>query len=161
MNLEESPFLTVGTQERAPRFRTRMVHSGFSLDIYPDEHLNAIAHSGINTILLFTRGVNHTSYGYTDFNDIIDRAAKYGLDTYAYSYMISEKHPEDEGAEEFYEGLYGDLLDKHPGLKGIVFVGESVGFPSHDERTTMRLKRDNRDANGNKIIKDKPDPGWF
>lgn len=161
MNLEESPFLPLGVQERAPRFRTRMVHSGFSLDIFPDEHLNAIAHQGINTILLFTRGVNHTSYGYTDFNDIIERAAKYGLDTYAYSYMISEKHPEDEGAEEFYEGLYGNLLDKHPGLKGVVFVGESVGFPSHDERTTMRLKRDNRDANGNKIIKDKPEPGWF
>ena len=161
MNLEESPYLPLGTQERAPRFRTRMVHSGFSLDIFPDEHLNAIAHSGINTILLFTRGVNHTSYGYTDFNDIIDRAAKYGLDTYAYSYMISEKHPEDEGAEEFYEGLYGNLLDKHPGLKGVVFVGESVGFPSHDERTTMMLKRDNRDKDGNKIIKDKPDPGWF
>lgn len=161
MNLEESPYLTLGTQERAPRFKTRMVHSGFSLDIYPDEHLNAIAHSGINTILLFTRGVNHTSYGYTDFNDIIDRAAKYGLDTYAYSYMLSEKHPEDEGAEEFYESLYGNLLDKHPGLKGVVFVGESVGFPSHDERTTMMLKRDNRDKDGNRIIKDKPDPGWF
>ena len=161
MNLEESPFLQIGTRERAPRFRTRMVHSGFSLDIFPDEHLRMIAHHGINTILLFTRGVNHTSYGYTDFNDIIHRASLYGIDTYAYSYMISEKHPEDEGAEEFYESLYGNLLDKHPGLKGVVFVGESVGFPSHDERTTMRLKRDNRDENGNRIIKDKPDPGWF
>jgi len=161
MNLEESPYLNLGIQERAPRFRTRMVHSGFSLDVFPDEHLNAIAHQGFNTILLFTRGVNHTSYGYTDFNDIIDRAAKYGLDSYAYSYMISEKHPEDEGAEEYYESLYGNLMDKHPGFKGVVFVGESVGFPSHDERTTMRLNRDNRDANGNKIIKDKPEPGWF
>ena len=161
MNLEESPYLSVGIQEISPLFRTRMIHSGFSLDIFPDEYLNTIAHQGINTILLFTRGIDHTSYGYTDFNDIIDRAAKFGIDTYAYSYMKNRKHPEDEGAEEFYENLYGSFFDNHPGFKGIVFVGESIGFPSHDERTTMRLIRDNRDADGNKIIKDKPEPGWF
>lgn len=35
-----------------------------------------------------------------DFNDLIDRASKYGIDVYAYTYMESKMHPEDEGAEE-------------------------------------------------------------
>ena len=161
LNLEEAPYLSLGRRVRVPKFHTRMVHSGFSLDIFPNEHLNAIAHQGINSILLFTRGVDHTSYGYTDFNDIIYRAGLYGIDVYAYSYMKSRMHPEDEGAEEFYDGLYGDLFRKCPGLKGIILVGESVEFPSHDERTTMRLRADNLDANGKRIIKDKPNPGWF
>lgn len=161
LNLEEAPFISVGAHARVPRFHTRMVHSGFSLDIFPNEYLNAIAHQGINSILLFTRGVDHTSYGYTDFNDIIDRAAMYGIDVYAYSYMKSRKHPAEEGAEAFYDSLYGDLFRRCPGLKGIIFVGESVEFPSRDERTTMRLREDNFDENGKRIIKDKPNPGWF
>ncbi len=161
LNLEESPYISVGSHMRTPRFHTRMVHSGFSLDIFPNEYLNLIAHQGINSILLFTRGVDHTSYGYTDFNDIIDRASLYGIDVYAYSYMKSRKHPSDEGAEAFYDSLYGDLFRRCPGFKGIILVGESVEFPSHDERTTMRLREDNLDENGKRIIKNKPNPGWF
>lgn len=162
MNFEESPYLTVGREEREPRYRTRMVHSGFSLDIFPNEHLAAIAHQGFTAILLFTRAIDHTSYGYTDFNDIIRRAAMYGLDTYAYSYMVSEKHPDDEGAEAYYDGLYGELFRRCPGLKGVTLVGESVEFPSKDERTTglvgMEANRKLADSQGGKR---KPRPGWF
>ncbi len=161
MNLREAPYLPVGTQNRVPKYRTRMVHSGYSLDVFPDEYLASIAHQGINTILLFVRGVDETSRGHTDFNDMISRAAAWGIDTYAYSYMKSRKHPDDADAEAFYDGLYGDLFRRCPGFKGIIFVGESVEFPSHDERTTMRLREDNFDKDGRRIITDRPNPGWF
>lgn len=161
MNLEEAPYLTLGTEERIQRYRARMVHSGVSLDVFPDEYLNAIVHQGINVILLFTRGYNETSYGHTDFNDIIDRAAAYGVDTYAYSYMISRYHPEDAGAEEYYDGLYGELFRKCPNLKGVTLVGESVEFPSRDTHTTMRVGQDNYDEEGHRLMVGTPRPGWY
>ena len=140
MNLEEAPYVKIGKERRVPIFRCRMVHSGVGEDDFPDAHLNAIAHAGINTILLFTRDVNRASTRFVDFNDTIARAAKYGLDTYAYSYMRSSKHPDEEGAEEFYDSLYGNLFRKCPGFKGVVFVGESVGFPSRDPRTSGLMR---------------------
>ncbi len=161
MNVEEAPYLTIGCEERKQRYHTRMVHSGFSLDIFPNEHLNMIAHHGFTAILLFTRGIDHTSYGYTDFNDIIRRAAAYGLDTYAYSYMKSYRHPDDADAEEYYDNLYGELFRRCPGLKGVTLVGESVEFPSKDERTTGLVGIHNFDADGNRLHPDKVRPGWF
>jgi len=160
MNLEEAPYLTIGTTDRAPIFRCRMIHSGYAEDEYPDEHLNAIAHSGINTILVFVCGIDQTPMHELDFNDLIERAAKYGLDVYVYSYMKSRMHPADEGAPAFYDRLYGELFRKCPGFKGIVFVGESVEFPSKDTRTSGMLRLDNRTPDGKKLV-NKPNPGWF
>lgn len=161
MNFTESPYLTLGREERVQRYHTRMVHSGFSLDLFPDAHLSALAHHGFTAILLFTRAVDHTSYGYTDFNDIIRRAAAYGLDTYAYSYMVSEKHPDDEGAEEYYDNLYGELFRRCPGLKGVTLVGESVEFPSRDERTTGLVgSKANAEKYPDRATRP-PRPGWF
>ena len=54
-------------------------------------------------ILVFTKDVNRTSFGYLDFNDLIRRAKRYGIDVYAYSKMLSDKHPSDPNAEEYYE----------------------------------------------------------
>ncbi len=161
MNFEEAPYLNLGREERIQRYHTRMVHSGFSLDIFPNEHLNMLAHHGFTAILLFTRAADHTSYGYTDFNDIIRRAAAYGLDTYAYSYMVSKMHPDDEGAQEYYDSLYGELFRRCPGLKGVTLVGESVEFPSKDERTTGLV---GAKANIEKYpdhATRPPRPGWF
>lgn len=160
MNIEESPYINLGVTRRAPIFRCRMVHSGFAEDEYPDGHLNAIAHSGINTILVFVCGINKTPMHELDFNDLISRAAKYGLDVYVYSYMKSRLHPADERAPEFYDGLYGELFRKCPGFKGIVFVGESVEFPSKDTRTSGMLRLDNIGPDGKKLV-NKPNPGWF
>ena len=101
MNLEEAPYLALGITDRAPIFRCRMIHSGYAEDEYPDGHLNAIAHSGINTILVFVCGINKTPMHELDFNDLIERAAKYGLDVYVYSYMKSRLHPSEEGAGGF------------------------------------------------------------
>lgn len=160
ISLEEAPYLDEGITGRVPVFRCRMVHSGIAEDNFPDEHLNAIAHSGINSILLYVCGINRTDLHELDFNDLISRAAKYGIDVYAYSHMRSRLHPDDEGAAEFYDGLYGELFRQCPGIKGVIFVGESTEFPSKDPRTSGMSWLDNRGPDGKRLI-NKPNPGWF
>lgn len=161
MNFEEGPYLNIQDTVKEPLYDTRMTHSGFGLDMFPDQHLNFIAHAGYTAIVLFVRGYNDAGLGFRDFNDIIYRAAGYGLDVYMYGYMKSVVYPEGDEAQEYYNGIYGDLFRKCPGFKGLVLVGESCEFHSRDERTTGKLRRENLDENGEKIIKDKPNPGWW
>ena len=157
MNVRKAPFIKKGVISHSFLFSPRMIHSGYALDEYPNEHLSAIAHAGMDSILIFVKDVNKTPSGFLDFNDLISRAARYGLDVYAYSYMKSEFHPEDEGAEAFYENLYGRLFEKCPGFKGVILVGESVGFPSHDDRVAPINKMVAKDG----IPYVKPRPGYF
>lgn len=156
MNARKAPFITKDEIRHTFLFSPRMVHSGYELDVYPNEHLSAIAHAGMDAILVFVKGINHTPSGFMDFNDLIDRASKYGIDVYAYSYLKSEKHPEEEDAQEFYDKLYGTLFEKCPGFKGVILVGESVGFPSHDTHVSPDK---NKGADG--IPYRKPRPGWW
>ncbi len=162
MNLEEGPFAEKQDTVRTSLFNPRMVHSGYGLDMYPTEHLLNIAHSGISSILVFIKDVDKTPHGYEDFNDLCSRAARVGIDVYAYSYLENKMHPDDEGAYEFYENLYGKFMDRCPLFKGIIFVGESFEFPSKDEHCMGVRRRDNRDKDG-KLIKPwtKPYPGWW
>ncbi|MBO7763069.1 MAG: hypothetical protein J6T24_09755, partial [Clostridia bacterium] len=95
----QGPFLPIGEIDRRPLFTTRMVHSGYELDVFPEAYMNRLAHDGYDTLLVFVKGANLAPRGETDFNALIETAARYGLDVYAYSYMVSEKHPDDEGAE--------------------------------------------------------------
>ena len=161
MNLEEGPFVKKQDLVRTSLFNPRMVHSGYGLDMYPTEHLKNIAHSGISAILVFVKDVDKTPHGYEDFNDLCYRAARYGLDVYAYSYLANKMHPSDEGAYEFYDDLYGKFVDRCPLFKGMIFVGESCEFPSKDPHTTGRRRQDNVDANGKQIVKNKYNPGWW
>ena len=155
MNLREAPFLTPGNETRQPVFSPRMVHSGWGIDQFPDAHLNAIAHAGMDAVLVFVKGVNRTTMGHLDINDLIARAARFGLDVYLYSYLISRKHPSDPDAEAFYESTYGELMRAHPGARGIVFVGESCEFPSKDTNTTQKLRSERLPTDT------KPNPGWW
>ncbi|MGM0492916.1 MAG: hypothetical protein ACQER1_08225 [Armatimonadota bacterium] len=158
MNLREGPFLERREVTRAPVFSPRMVHSGWGIDQFPDTHLNAIAHAGMDAILVFVKGPDMTTTGYLDLNNLVDRAAHFGIDVYLYSYLKSRLHPDDPEAEAYYESTYGELMKSCPGAKGIIFVGESCEFPSKDERTTGRLR-------GEPSPDGKPDPrrspGWF
>ncbi len=159
MNLREAPFLQLGDQVRKPVFQPRMIHSGWGIDQFPDAHLNAIAHAGMDAILVFVKGPNTTTMGHLDINDLIDRAAGYGLDVYLYSYLHSTKHPDEYEAPAFYESTYGALMRAHPRAKGIVFVGESCEFPSKDERTKGRTRHcpvPEGAANDTR-----PFPGWW
>lgn len=159
LNLREAPFLPMGDTVRAPLFQPRMVHSGWGIDQFPDPHLNAIAHAGMDAILVFAKGVNRTTTGHLDFNDLVDRAALHGLDVYLYSYLHSNRHPDDPGAEAFYENTYGALTRACPGARGIVFVGESCEFPSHDEHTRMRTRHCPVPSGAENDRR--PFPGWW
>lgn len=133
MSFAKGPFIEKGIIKCRPLFSPQMVHSAFGLDMYPDNYLSLIAHAGRDAILVFVKNVNITPSGYLDFNDLIYRAAKFGIDVYAYSYMKCEKHPDDYDSKGYYEASYGKLFRECPGLKGIVMVGESLAFPSKDE----------------------------
>lgn len=162
MNLREAPFLVKESVTRESLFNPRMVHSGYGLDMFPEEHLRNIAHSGISSLLVFVKDVDITPHGYHDFNDLCKRAAAWGLDVYAYSYLANLIHPDDDRAEEFYENLYGRLFDRCPYFKGIIFVGESCEFPSKDEHSMGIRRKDNIDKEGKAIIPvTKPYPGWW
>ena len=81
MNLREAPYLPAGTKLREPLARMRSVHSGCGIDDFPDWQLNAIVHAGFTAIDLFIKNPDTTTRGYCNVNDVIDRAASYGLDT--------------------------------------------------------------------------------
>ena len=158
MNLREAPILSSQDVVRKPLFSPRMAHSGWGLDLYPNEHLNAMAHAGIDAILLFVKDVDRTTDGHQDFNNLIDRAEKYGLDVYMYSYLDSSRvHPDDPGAEVYYAGTYGSIFEACPRFKGVILVGESVEFPSKDPNTTGVLRLDWPSDEP----KTKPSPGWW
>jgi len=160
MNLDEGPFLTLQNTVKQPLYDTRMTHSGYGLDEFPDQHLAAIAHAGFTAILVFVKGINFASNVFSDFNDIIYRAAGYGLDVYVYSKLKNDVYPEGEEGRTFYNKLYGDLFLQCPGFKGVILVGESCEFRSRDDRTTKLMWRENRLPNGGRRI-NKPNPGWF
>ena len=156
MNLREAPFLEQESVYREPLFSPRMVHSGWGLDQFPDSHLNAIAHAGFDSILLFVKGPGQTTHGYMDFNNLIDRCEKYGLGVYFYSYLPSFKHPDEPDAEVFFDQSYGAIFRASPKAKGLILVGESCRFPSRDERTSGR-----NDNESSEKIDYRPAPGYF
>ncbi|MFA7637354.1 MAG: hypothetical protein WCX81_06295, partial [Monoglobales bacterium] len=154
---KRAPYPTKKVTRRKPLFSPRMLHSGYCLDEYPDEHLSAIAHAGRDAILVFTVEANKTPCGFLDFNELIHRAAKYGLDVYAYSYIHTNVHPDEPNAKEVYDSLYGRVFKECPGLKGITLVGESVEFASKDPRVC----KPGGDYDSNEVPSGKPRPGWF
>lgn len=153
-----APYVKKETIHYAPAFSPRMVHSGFGEEDYPDAHLSAIAHAGMDAILLMVTGLNRTIIGEHDFNELIRRAAKYGLDVYIYSKINTWKHPDDADALEFYQNAFGEIFKQCPGFKGIVLVGESVEFPSKDPHVAP-YKHSKNNIDG--IPTGKPSPGWF
>lgn len=158
MSFKKAPLLKLGKIKKKPMFAPRMIHSGYGVDEYPDEYLSRIAHEGRDAILVFTKGVNEVPHGYLDFNDLIERARRYGLDVYAYSFLKSNMSPESPEAEEFYDDTYGRLFRECPGLAGVTLVGESVEFPSKDPNVTPGRYYETA-VDG--IPADKPSSGWY
>jgi len=158
MNARQAPFLKKTVTEQKPLFSPRMIHSAYELDVFPDEYLSVCAHHGYDAILVFVKDATHTPLMEYDFNDLVRRAARYGIDVYAYSYMTLYMHPDDEGAKEAYADLYGGLFRAVPGLKGIVFVGESADFPSKDPHVYAPKPGDPPSDN---IPHGKLRPGWY
>ncbi len=158
MNLKEAPVLAIGSEERKPLIGLRMVHSGWGIDLFPSEHLKAMAHAGFTAAVVFITGIDRTNVGPLDVNDVIDRAWLYGLDVMLYAYLPSYKHPDEPDAEEFFESVYTRLFDYYPRALGVMLVGESAEFPSRDPRTTGKRRKEST-IDG--IPDSKPSPGWW
>ena len=159
MSRRRAPYLERKETRRKPLFSPRMLHSGYGLDEYPDAHLSAIAHSGRDAILVFVSGVNMTPGGFSDFNNLIYRAEKYGIDVYAYSYLKGLTHPDDEDADAVFEATYGELFKNCPGFRGVTLVGESVQFASRDEHVCDLASFLAADSSA--IPDSRPKPGWW
>ena len=158
LSLRRAPFIKKDVYYRKPMYSPQMVHSGYGFDMYPDSYLQKLVHEGRDAIMIFVRGLNQTPKGFLDFNDVIERAAKFGIDVYAYSNMDSNFGPYQEGAEEFYENSYGRLFDECPGFKGVILCGESVEFESVDPHVSGSRYYDNV-VDG--IPTGKVSPGWY
>lgn len=158
MNLRGAPILKTGVTRREKLISPRIVHSGWGIELFPDSHLNAIMHAGFDAIAVFCRGENQTNIGYLDFNDLIERAAKYDIEVYLYAYLPSFKHPDDPDAEAFFENVYTKLLKNYPGIAGIMLVGESAEFPSKDPATTGKHRRESSWYGIPNVL---PSPGWW
>ena len=136
LNLNARPAVKRGSRTYTRMFSPRMVHSGVSIDNYPDEHLDEIARAGMDAILVYVRDPpDVTRAGRVDMNDLVRRAAVRGLDVYAYFDRWNrhlKKHPLNPGAEDEYDRMFGSIVRNAPRLKGLVCVGESCGFPRED-----------------------------
>ena len=156
MNLREGPFLPRGDTRRRPLLEVRMSQSGYGFVEFPDEHLEQMAHAGINAIIVPLQGLDRpNAHPYMDVAALIRRAARHGLDTYLYCEFTPFVHPADPGGMEKFRESFGRILGGYPEAKGSIFVGESCQFPSKDPRVQPVLAR-NRNADDKR-----PPAGWF
>ncbi len=158
MNLEEAPVLQLGRLVRKPLYRIRSVHSGSGIDNYPDSELIAMLHAGYDEIELFMVDFDRNRLGYCDFNDIIKRAARYGIGTFLFNYIRTYVHPDEAGAQEKFDKVYGEVFRRYPGAAGIGLCGESLEFPSRDPATTGKPYKESV-IDG--IPDTRPSPGWY
>ncbi len=159
MNLRKSPFLKIGVYNRKSLFDYRSTHSPFGMFEYPEEAFALMAHRGYNTISLWLKDGCSTLRGdFIDLNLIGQRAEKWGIQLVAELYAPHNVHPNDPGAQEFYDDLYGDLFKNCPMLAGVYLVGESNQFQSRDPRVGKTPYEKNFVEN---IPTGKMPPGWW
>ncbi|MBE6688938.1 MAG: hypothetical protein E7588_06635 [Ruminococcaceae bacterium] len=159
MNIRRAPFLTHGTTARKAMFSPRTCQSPFGMFEYHDAALSIIAHMGFDTIDMWMKDAHTTKRGdFYDLNLLSQRAAKYGLDVSVGNYALHDRHPDDEGAKEYYEKMYGDFFEAAPRIKYITLVGEATNFPSRDPRVGKSPYMKNFEDN---IPTGKTSPGWF
>ncbi|MDE3275007.1 MAG: hypothetical protein PUJ80_03170 [Verrucomicrobiota bacterium] len=159
MNFRKGPFLKKESYVRRPMFTHRLTFSGFGNDIFPDAHLNQLAHYGFTGIEVWLCDYDVIAQGARqDVNDLIARAAKYGLDVQLSPRNRAFVHPDDPQAHARYDAAYGAMARYYPKALGIKFTGEVCEFPSKDPRSNGRSYRDPspKDPNDHR-----PNPGWF
>ena len=148
LRLAGGPFLPCAQYTWRSLARMRSTHSGCGIDEFPDEELSAIVHAGFTAIDVFVRDPQHGAKASINFNDLIQRAAGFGLDVVFYSYMSCYVHPDSPGADEKFDQVYGELFRQCRGARAIHFVGESLEFPSRDEHTIPKSVVEQGDAEG-------------
>jgi len=159
MNDRRGPFLAVGTERRQHTFAHRITFAGFGNDVFPDVHLNQIAHHGFTDIEVWLKDYDVISQGARqDVNDLIDRAERFGLGVFLQPRNRAFVHPDDPQAEAMYEAAYGRLAAYYPKATGVSFCGEVCEFPSKDPRANGRS---HLDASPKDPSDTRPNPGWF
>ncbi|MBR2385510.1 MAG: hypothetical protein IKA99_07900 [Clostridia bacterium] len=159
MNVRKAPFLTKETIERKALFSPRITQSPFGMYEYPDEAFAIMAHGGFDAIDLWIKDAWTDLRGeYLDIRFIYERAKKYGIDVYVELYAPHSAHPDDEGSQEFYDKLYGELFSVCPGIRGITLIGEATNFASRDPNVGKVPYSENFIEN---IPTGKISPGWY
>ena len=159
MNLRRGPFLKVGVESRSPIFEHRITFAGFGNDVFPDAHLSQIAHHGFTDIEVWLADYDVVSQGARqDVNDLVDRAAKFGLGVHFQPRNRAYVHPSDPRADAMYEEAYGNFTKYYPKAGSAFFCGEVCEFPSRDPRCNGGDHRNRKPEDGAKGL---PYPGWF
>ena len=159
MSVRRAPYLKKETIKRKSVFERRTTQSSFGMFEWTDEALAHIAHMGMNCISLWIKDVNLDKRGgFLDINLLVERCEKYGISVGIGLYAKHNFHPDDEGALEFYEKLYGPILTACPKIQHIGVVGEATEFCSRDPRAGLAPRLRNFVDN---IPTGKTTPGWF
>ena len=159
MNIRKAPFIKFGVTERKALFSPRITQSPFGMYEWNDDAFKILAHRGFDAIDLWITDPWTNNRGeYLDIRLIAERAKKYGIDVFVELYAAHSAHPDDDGAQEFYDNLYGTLFDVCPIIKGVTVVGEATNFASRDPRVGLSPHSKNFIDN---IPTGKTSPGWF
>ena len=159
MGVRRAPYLKQEVIARKAVFEGRSSQSPFGMFQWTDEALAHVAHMGMDTIALWLNGANRDKFdGFVDMNALADRAEKFGIDLVFGLYDKHNVHPSDPGAEEFYENLYGPILDACPKFKMFSLVGEATEFCSKDPKAGKAPRLKNFVDN---IPTGKCTPGWW
>ena len=159
MGVRRAPYLKQEVIARKAVFESRSSQSPFGMFQWTDEALAHVAHMGMDTIALWLNGANRDKFdGFVDMNALADRAEKFGIDLTFGLYDKHNVHPDDPGAEEFYENLYGPILDACPKFKMFSLVGEATEFCSKDPKAGKAPRLKNFVEN---IPTGKCTPGWW
>ncbi len=158
MNLEGAPILQKGTFDRTPIYNNISIHSGSGIDDYCDNELLAAVHAGYDAINIMVKDFDVTAAGPANINDIIERAARFGIKSVLFNYMECYHHPDEDNVQHYFDEIYGELFRRYPKAVGIGMCGESLSFPSKDPHTSGKLyKKSVIDG----IPDTRPSPGWY
>ena len=159
MGVRRAPYLKQEVIARKAVFEGRVSQSPFGMFQWNDEAFAHVAHMGMDTITLWLNGANRDKFdGFVDMNALAERAEKYGIDLMFGLYDKHNVHPDDPGAEAFYEKLYGPILDACPKFKAFSLVGEATEFCSKDPKAGKAPRLKNFVDN---IPTGKCTPGWW
>ncbi|MBR1968951.1 MAG: hypothetical protein IKA17_01150 [Clostridia bacterium] len=135
MNLRKAPYLKKKTIKSKAIYEYRAAQSPLGMFEFTDECLAMMAHRGYNIISLWIKDVNLTNRDdYIDMPLLCERAEKYGIGIMIMLYKNHSAHPDDEGAEEFYDNMYGKIFEACPKIRGVSLIGEANHFSSRDPR---------------------------
>ncbi len=159
MNFKKAPILKFGTVARRALFSPRITQSPFGMFEWNDDAFKILAHRGFDAIDLWLKDPCTTTRGtYIDLKLLAERAKRYGIDVFVELYAPHSAHPSDEGAQEFYDELYGSLFKVCPIIKGVTIVGEASNFQSRDPHVGLAPYTKNFVDN---IPTGKISPGWY